>query len=140
MVVTSSNCWLTNSGDAAKTLVPILKNMKTPPVLVAVSSTGILSTRDVLPLPLKPLYRSILHKPHEDKIDMENVISQEYDSERWILVRPALYTDGAVTGKYQVGETVKGYTISRKDVADFIVKQCIDGEGKWLGKRPVVVY
>ena len=120
--------------------MPVLKNVKTPPVLVAVSSTGILSTRDVLPLPLKPLYRSLLHQPHQDKIEMENIISQEYTPRNWILVRPALYTNGAVTGKYQVGEMVKGYTISRKDVADFIVKQCIDGEGKWLGKRPVVVY
>ena len=106
---------------------------------MAVSSTGILSTRNILPLPLKPLYRSILHKPHQDKIEMENVISQEYPTDHWVLVRPGLLTDGEMTGKYRVGETEKGYTIRRADVADFIVKQCIDGEGKWLGKRPVIV-
>jgi hypothetical protein len=71
---------------------------------------------------------------------MENVISQEYEPEKWVLVRGALYKDGERTGKYRVGETEVGYTIRRKDVADFIVSQCIEGEGKWLGKRPVVVY
>ena len=70
---------------------------------------------------------------------MENVISREYSPDKWILVRPALYLDGEATGKYRAGETEKGYTIRRADVADFIVKQCIEGEGKWLGKRPVVV-
>jgi hypothetical protein len=129
-----------NSVTVAKTLVTTIGNMPNPPVVVATSSTGILSTRDLLPLPLKPLYRGLLHKPHQDKIEMENVISQKYAAGKWILVRGALYKDGERTGKYRVGETEVGYTIRRKDVADFIVRECIDGDGKWLGKRPVVVY
>jgi len=71
---------------------------------------------------------------------MENVISQEYVSGNWVLVRAALFVEGERTGKYRTGETEVGYTIRRKDVADFIVRDCIDGEGKWLGKRPVIVY
>jgi hypothetical protein len=114
--------------------------MPTQPVIIALSSTGILSTRDLLPFALKPLYRYLLYKPHEDKIVMENAISTEYDAGKWILVRGALYTDGKRTGKYRVGETEVGYTISRRDVADFIVRECVDGDGKWLGKRPVLVY
>jgi len=128
------------SGTVAKTLVSALKGLKSPPVVVAVSSTGILSTRNLLPLSLKPLYRLLLHKPHEDKVEMENVISQEYVPEKWVLVRAALLVEGERTGKYRTGETEVGYTIRRKDVADFIVRDCIDGEGKWLGKRPVIVY
>jgi len=89
---------------------------------------------------LKPLYRTILHGPHVDKINMENAIADGYHSGKWILVRGAIYTNGKKTGKYRVGETKVGYTISRRDVADFVVKECIDGEAKWLGKRPVVVY
>jgi len=80
----------------------------------------------------------MLHKPHADKIAMENAITS-YPHE-WIIIRGALYTDGKKTGKYRVGETEVGYTISRRDVADFIEKECIDGDGKWLGKRPVIVY
>lgn len=71
---------------------------------------------------------------------MENAITEGYAPEKWILIRGALYTDGKKTGKYRTGETEVGYTISRKDVADFIVKECINGDGKWLGKRPVLVY
>ena len=128
-----------NSGTVAKTLVTSLATVKNPPVIVAISSTGILSTKNLLPLPLKPLYK-LLHIPHEDKIVMENVISQEYVPGKWTLVRAALLKDGERTGKYRVGETEVGYTIRRKDVADFIVRECIEGDGKWLGKRPVVVY
>jgi hypothetical protein len=82
----------------------------------------------------------MLHKPHVDKINMENAITEGYAPGKWILIRGALYTDGKKTGKYRTGETEVGYTISRKDVADFIVRECINGEGKWLGKRPVLVY
>jgi hypothetical protein len=73
-----------------------------------------------------------------DKIELENTISQECD--KWVIIRGALYTDGKRTGKYRVGETEVGYTIRRIDVADFIVTQCIQGDGEWVGKRPVVVY
>jgi len=118
----------------------VLKSLSKQPVVVALSSTGILSTKDLLPWALKPLYRAILHKPHLDKIVMENVISEQYTPDKWVLVRGALYMDGEKKGKYRVGEKEVGYTIRRKDVADFVVKQCINGDGKWLGKRPVVVY
>lgn len=131
-----SNC----SGTVAKTLVASLRKIQTPPIIIAISSTGILSTKDLLPLPLKPLYRSLLHKPHVDKIEMENVIAETYKPAKWILLRPALFKDGAKTGIYRVGETEVGYSIRRRDVADFIVRECIDGDGKWLGKRPVLVY
>jgi hypothetical protein len=68
---------------------------------------------------------------------MENTIAD--NMQKWVLVRGALYTDGKKRGGYRVGEMEVGYTISRRDVADFIVKECLDGE-KWIGKRPVVVY
>lgn len=131
---------MTNSGTVAKSLVNALRPLSNPPVVVVVSTTGILSTRNLLPLALKPLYRTILHEAHVDKIVMENVISQEYTPEKWIIVRGALFKDGEGIGKYRVGETEVGYTIRRKDVADFIVKECVNGTGKWLGKRPVIVY
>ena len=81
-----------------------------------------------------------MHKPHVDKIEMENAIAGGYESGRWILLRPALFMDGEKKGVYRVGETEVGYSIRRADVADFIVKECINGDGKWLGKRPVLVY
>ena len=125
----------------AQLVVKVAKELPSPPVIVALSSTGILSSHAFLPLLLKPLYRTLLHKPHVDKIAMENAIAEGYFPGKWVLLRGALYTDGKETGRYRIGETEVGYTISRRDVADFIVKHCIEGgEGKWFGKRPVVVY
>jgi len=127
------------SGTVAQVTVNACRSLPSPPVIIGLSSTGILSTHDLLPFLLKPLYRWLLHKPHADKIAMENAIAS-YIPNKWILIRGALYTDGKRTEKYRVGETEVGYTISRRDVADFIEKECIEGKGKWLGKRPVVVY
>ena len=127
------------SGTVAKSLVASLNETSRTPIIAAVSSTGILSTHDLLPLVLKPLYRGLLKQPHQDKIDMENTISNDYAG-KWVIVRGALFKDGKRTGTYRVGETEVGYTIRRTDVADFIVRGVIDGEGEWLGKRPVVVY
>ena len=70
---------------------------------------------------------------------MENAITEGYVPGKWVIIRGALYTDGPKTGVYRTGETEVGYTIRRTDVADFIVRECINGE-KWLGKRPVIVY
>jgi NAD(P)H-binding len=124
----------------AQLVVKVARELPSPPIIVALSSTGILSTRDLLPFGVKFLYHTLLQIPHIDKINMENAIADGYESGKWVLVRGAWYTNGEKTGTYRVGETEMGYTISRRDVADFVVTQCIDGEGQWLGKRPVVVY
>lgn len=128
---------LTNSGVVANTVVNAIKSLKSQPVVIATSSTGILSTANKLPLLLKPLYKTLLAEAHVDKINMENAIAD--DLSKWVLVRGALYTNGKRKGEYRTGEMEVGYTISRRDVADFIVRECLNGE-KWIGKRPVVVY
>ena len=112
-----------NSGTVAQTLVSTLTNVSNPPTVIGLSSTGILSTKHLLPLPLKPLYRTLFHKPHVDKIQMENAITEGYVPGKWVIIRGALYTDGPKTGVYRTGETEVGYTIRRTDVADFIVRE-----------------
>lgn len=48
----------------------------------------------------------------------------------WVIVRPAMLTDGPRTGKYRAGCAAGDKTIKRKisraDVADFMLKQLID--------------
>ena len=48
----------------------------------------------------------------------------------WIIVRPAMLTDGPRTGNYRAGFAAADKTIKRKisraDVADFMLKQLID--------------
>lgn len=132
----ASQC-LIPSASVANTVVTAIKHLPSEPTIIATSSTGILSTADKLPLLLKPLYKLLLAKAHVDKINMENAITD--NTQKWMLVRGALYTDGKRRGRYRTGEGEVGYTISRRDVADFIVREGLNGE-TWIGKRPVVVY
>jgi putative NADH-flavin reductase len=57
----------------------------------------------------------------------------------WIIVRPVILTNGPKTGRYKVLNNPKDWrsgTISRADVADFLVKQVQDPA--YLGKTPVL--
>ncbi len=86
----------------------------------------------VLPLWLRHVYR--------DKEVQERAIKQS--TLDWVIVRPALLTNGPRTGVHQVG---LAYTlssivprISRADVADFMLKQLSDDT--YLRKAPALWY
>lgn len=59
----------------------------------------------------------------------------------WVIVRPPRLTNGPYTGKYRSGEDVRDRTllasISRADVADFIVKQFTDD--RYVHRAPAVL-
>lgn len=59
-----------------------------------------------------------------------------------VIVRPALLTDGEPRGidKIRADEKLSTYTVSRKDVALFVVEKCLPGNDKWLNRTPVVGY
>jgi uncharacterized protein YbjT (DUF2867 family) len=75
----------------------------------------------------------------EDKERMEETVkSSDLD---WTIVRPTILTDGTKTGTYKVGPEIKiGLypTISRHDVADFIVRQVTDDS--FLRSSPSISY
>lgn len=60
----------------------------------------------------------------------------------WVIVRPAAYTDGPVTGVYKSGfaatEENLSLKISRADVARFMLHQLTDGT--WLRRTPGLSY
>ena len=71
---------------------------------------------------------------HEQK---EGIIQQS--NLDWVIVRPAGLTDDDHTGNYRHGETIDlGDTISRADVADFMLKQVNDDA--YLKKAPGISY
>ncbi|MBI4017673.1 MAG: SDR family oxidoreductase [Candidatus Aenigmarchaeota archaeon] len=75
----------------------------------------------------------------DDKVKQERAI--EKSGLDWTIARPLILTNGARTGLYRVGETlpIKNIdTISRADVADFLLKSLTDG--KWLRKTVVITY
>ncbi|KAH9848921.1 hypothetical protein C2E23DRAFT_738427 [Lenzites betulinus] len=74
----------------------------------------------------------------------------EGEYKRILVMRPALLTDGVCKGdesnngkppyKAVAGEIKGGYTISRRDIAHFIVQEALQNWSKWEGKGAVVVY
>ncbi|THH04024.1 hypothetical protein EW145_g5823 [Phellinidium pouzarii] len=143
-----------------------------PPRLLLVSTMGLgPAAHDALPLAMKPLYSYLLRSPHADKLCMERAIAHVggltwssedigepsaeilplgWDSrvgpEGWlksfIVVRPAMLTDGKAKGAYRAsGAEIPGaYYISRKDVAHFIVEQALSDWQKWEGKHVRITY
>lgn len=75
----------------------------------------------------------------DDKVKQE---SEARESELdWIIVRPLILTDGGKIGQYRIGEELNvklGDTISRADVADFMLKSLKDD--KWLHKTVTISY
>ncbi|OXV06912.1 hypothetical protein Egran_05322 [Elaphomyces granulatus] len=118
------------------------------PVLTVISTTGVTKQgqpKDV-PLLLRPLYRTFLQLPHDDKRRMEDLVSANQDLfSGTVIVRPTLLAgDGSLTSAkglqhVRVGTESKpalGYQITKTDVGLWIFEEVIQGDGqKWLGKK-----
>ncbi|ODV97980.1 hypothetical protein PACTADRAFT_472 [Pachysolen tannophilus NRRL Y-2460] len=121
----------------------ILKAVESLPVeerpsrIIGISTSGL--DHDV-PFLLDSFYKAFLHVPHQDKAELEELLTNQTLIPEVILVRGTLYTTGPTTRKYHATEGKKlGYTISRNDVGHFIFTQCIEGD-EWVGKKPLVTY
>ncbi len=85
----------------------------------------------MLPLLLGNIYR--------DKSLQEEII--KHCNTQWIIVRPSFLTNGPLTGRYKIVtdlEKLKCKTISRMDVAHFIVSQMEDPV--YIKMAPVLTY
>jgi putative NADH-flavin reductase len=83
----------------------------------------------IQPLLLKQIY--------QDKTRQEEVI--RYCSREWVVVRPAVLTNGPARGQYVVLKDIRGVqttTISRADVAKFCVEQLVSN--KLLYQFPIL--
>ena len=128
------------------------------PLLVAISSTGLSSTRDV-PLAYYGLYHVVLKVPHEDKKAMESVIAKattetgdDAPISGFVIPRPTLLFNGEGKGvsKVRAGWEVHpeavnakeakgskpaiGYSIRRADVGAWIFEEVVRGKGDWVNK------
>jgi putative NADH-flavin reductase len=85
----------------------------------------------VLPL----LLRNVMH----DHAEKEAIIQRS--ALDWVIVRPPRLTNGPYTGRYRSGEDIGEKTllasISRADVADFMVKQFADD--RYVHRTPAVL-
>ncbi len=74
------------------------------------------------------IVKGFLRKAIAEKENQEQIIMA--DDSDWIIARPGGLTDGPLTGKYRItgpGDRVGQPTISRADVADFMLKNLTDG-------------
>ena len=92
---------------------------------------GFLYDRIIRPFVVKNIY--------DDKERQEEAIKQSDDLD-WVIVRPARLTDEPAKGEYKVflGGTYTAKTISRADVANFMLAQLTDDT--YVGKMPVISY
>jgi putative NADH-flavin reductase len=91
---------------------------------------GFLYDTFVFPLMLKRLY--------DDKDVQEQIIKRS--GLDWTIVRPGILTSGPATGAYRALLDPKDWragSISRADVADFLVKQVTDRA--YIGKAPLLI-
>lgn len=116
------------------------------------------------------MYTVLLSSPHADKEGLEYIMARSargiptpaasaYPPERIlsaadrdgapqdvlpevIIVRPALLTDGEVRGKdkTRAANQLSTYTVSRKEIARFIVDECAPGHDDWVNQGVVVGY
>ncbi|KAJ2847347.1 hypothetical protein IWW36_003898 [Coemansia brasiliensis] len=121
-----------------KSIVEIIKETRAGnmPRLIMVSSTGVGTNSDV-PYVMRPFYSLFLRKPLQHKQVAEKAIKNSGIT--YTIVRPALLTSGELTKKYRADVVCSGYTISRRDVAHFVLEQCVI-ENKWPNSSLSIAY
>jgi putative NADH-flavin reductase len=106
--------------------------------LVCVTGFGAGDSREHLPFLLRLPFEALLGRVYADKAIQEMMIKRSALS--WVIARPGILTNGPCTRRYQVlekPEEWRGGTISRADVADFLIQQI--EEDTCLGKTPVLI-
>jgi hypothetical protein len=98
-------------------------------LVVSVAPLAPADPHDTLPyrLLMKPLISRLLAASYADTARMEDVVRGS--GLEWTIVRPPRLTDKPHTGKYRtaIDRTVRrGYTISRADVADLLLRSVED--------------
>ena len=84
------------------------------------------------------LFPLLLKRVYDDKDVQEQMVRQS--GLDWTIVRPTLLNNGPATGSYRVLDDPKdwrGGSISRADVADFLVRQVSDRTH--IGKTPLLI-
>lgn len=111
--------------DAARALIQAQKELNARIPFIILTGFGAGDSSRYQGRLMKIIFRLMLKKVYENKTAMEEMIAAS--NLRWEFVRPGVLTDNPLTERYRV-ETeyypgMKIGSISRNDVADFMVKQ-----------------
>jgi putative NADH-flavin reductase len=106
--------------------------------LICVTGFGAGDSREHLPTLLSLPFELILGRVYANKAVQEMMIRRSALS--WVIAQPGILTNGPRTGRYKFLDRRADWrsnTISRADVADFLVKQIEDDT--YLGKTPALI-
>ncbi len=106
--------------------------------LICVTGFGSGDSREHMPALLRLPFELVLGRVYDDKAVQEMMIRRSALS--WVIARPGVLTNGPRTGRYKSLDRPADWrsgTISRADVADFLVKQVEDDA--YLGKTPALI-
>ena len=106
--------------------------------LICVTGFGSGDSREHMPALLRLPFELVLGRVYDDKAVQEMMIRRSALS--WVIARPGVLTNGPRTGRYKSLDKPADWrsgTISRADVADFLVKQVEDDA--YLGKTPALI-
>ncbi len=106
--------------------------------LICVTGFGAGDSREHMSLLQRLPFELLLGRVYADKAVQEMMIRRSALS--WVIARPGILTNGPRTGRYKILDKPAGWrngTISRADVADFLVKQVEDDA--YLGKTPALI-
>lgn len=122
--------------DATSALIPAMEAMG-PDRIVALTGIGTSESIGALSTLERMGHSVLLGEPYKDKTRQEDLIRAS--SLRWTFARPVILTNGKRTETYKVLTDPKEWRmglISRRDVADFLVKAATDEA--MVGQAPVL--
>ncbi len=126
--------------DSARILLQVSKEIGSSPTLIVLTGFGTGDSWNYNSFPMRILFTLALKQVYLDKERQEELIAAGHP--RWEIVRPGRLTNGSMTGRYRVLDTLadgmKVGAISRADVAQFLVAQA--EHPTYLGKYPALTY
>lgn len=123
--------------EGAKNIIAAMKKHKVKR-LIFESAFGVGESRSKAGL-LGKVDNIVLKNIFADKVKQEEYIRKS--GLDWVIVRPAILTNGPKKGTYRTGEDIKirfFATISRADVSDFMLKQL--SQDDYTRKTPTICY
>jgi hypothetical protein len=116
------------------------------PLVVTIGTTGISKLGRDNPWLMVPLYKGLLGEAHRDKERMEESVVKAFEAQKiggYTIVHASALTSGKMLGVESVRSEVEGrewsgkaigYTISRKDVGNWIFEDVVKGYESVKGK------